>query len=236
MGPFRGRGACADRPAGAPGRLPCRLQPRRTVARHGGGRRRATPMGPAGGPQPRPGCPGRARPHLPARRRHSGPGLQPGRPLAGRREPGPERERVGPVLLDGREPSFRGSPAAAPLRAERRGHRPRRQPGRLACDRQRRRGRRALAPLLVRPLERAIRWETNESRIQDLVFSSGSGLQSRWLVAVSSTEVFRCNLRLDELLDLACRMAGRNLTRDEWAQFLPGEEYRKTCPVPSMRR
>ena len=28
----------------------------------------------------------------------------------------------------------------------------------------------------------------------------------------------------------ACRLAGRNLTRTEWAQYLPGQAYRKTCP------
>jgi hypothetical protein len=28
-----------------------------------------------------------------------------------------------------------------------------------------------------------------------------------------------------------CRVAGRNLTTEEWAQFLPGERYRKTCPA-----
>jgi WD40 repeat protein len=27
-----------------------------------------------------------------------------------------------------------------------------------------------------------------------------------------------------------CRLSGRNLTRTEWAQFLPGEPYRTTCP------
>jgi len=37
------------------------------------------------------------------------------------------------------------------------------------------------------------------------------------------------NLRLDELVDLACRTAGRNLTHVEWAQYLPGQEYRQTC-------
>ncbi|MEK7784336.1 MAG: hypothetical protein AAB658_02775, partial [Chloroflexota bacterium] len=27
----------------------------------------------------------------------------------------------------------------------------------------------------------------------------------------------------------ACQMAGRNLTQAEWAQYLPGTPYRKTC-------
>ena len=28
----------------------------------------------------------------------------------------------------------------------------------------------------------------------------------------------------------ACRLAGRNLTRSEWDQYLPGRTYRATCP------
>jgi hypothetical protein len=27
-----------------------------------------------------------------------------------------------------------------------------------------------------------------------------------------------------------CRIAGRNLTRDEWTEFLPGQRYHVTCP------
>jgi WD40 repeat protein len=29
--------------------------------------------------------------------------------------------------------------------------------------------------------------------------------------------------------ELACEIAGRNLTRDEWADYLPGRDYRTTC-------
>jgi hypothetical protein len=28
----------------------------------------------------------------------------------------------------------------------------------------------------------------------------------------------------------ACSVAGRNLTREEWGTFLPGQPYAKTCP------
>jgi WD40 repeat protein len=28
----------------------------------------------------------------------------------------------------------------------------------------------------------------------------------------------------------ACRIANRNLTQEEWTQYLPDEVYRKTCP------
>jgi WD40 repeat protein len=40
----------------------------------------------------------------------------------------------------------------------------------------------------------------------------------------------RWNLRLDELVDLACRTAGRNLKKDEWRQVFGTEPYRNTCP------
>jgi len=29
---------------------------------------------------------------------------------------------------------------------------------------------------------------------------------------------------------MACRIAGRNLSRTEWDQYLPGQPYRVTCP------
>lgn len=40
----------------------------------------------------------------------------------------------------------------------------------------------------------------------------------------------RWNLRLDELIDLACRTAGRNLEEEEWRQVFGDEPYRDTCP------
>ena len=53
---------------------------------------------------------------------------------------------------------------------------------------------------------------------------------NHWLVTASSDNTARLwTLRLDELVDLACQTAGRNLTRAEWEQYLPGEAYRKTC-------
>jgi hypothetical protein len=29
---------------------------------------------------------------------------------------------------------------------------------------------------------------------------------------------------------MACHLAGRNLTRAEWNQYLPGQPYQTTCP------
>ncbi|MGH2592519.1 MAG: WD40 repeat domain-containing protein, partial [Anaerolineae bacterium] len=52
----------------------------------------------------------------------------------------------------------------------------------------------------------------------------------RWLATGSEDNTARLwNMRLDELMELACNLAGRNLTRAEWRQYFPGEEYRKTC-------
>jgi WD40 repeat protein len=33
-----------------------------------------------------------------------------------------------------------------------------------------------------------------------------------------------------DLLEEACSRLSRNLTREEWKTYLPGERYRKTCP------
>ncbi|MBI4769973.1 MAG: serine/threonine protein kinase, partial [Chloroflexi bacterium] len=53
---------------------------------------------------------------------------------------------------------------------------------------------------------------------------------NHWLVTGSSDNTARLwSLRLDELTDLACRTAGRNLTQAEWEQYFAGEAYRKTC-------
>ena len=36
--------------------------------------------------------------------------------------------------------------------------------------------------------------------------------------------------REQALLDRACELVGRNLTRSEWRLFLPGKPYSRTCP------
>ena len=38
------------------------------------------------------------------------------------------------------------------------------------------------------------------------------------------------NLDTDDWLERTCAVIGRNLTRDEWAKYLPTEEYHLTCP------
>ena len=51
-------------------------------------------------------------------------------------------------------------------------------------------------------------------------------------VAIASYDgsVYRWETDPDRALDFACQMAGRNLTEDEWAEFLPAQPYREVCP------
>jgi len=52
---------------------------------------------------------------------------------------------------------------------------------------------------------------------------------SRWLVTASWDTTARLRLlKVDELIDVARRVKGRNLWQDEWEQYFQNEEYRKT--------
>jgi WD40 repeat protein len=48
--------------------------------------------------------------------------------------------------------------------------------------------------------------------------------------ASSSTDTRLFHLRLEDLILLACRTAGRNLTQKEWAQSFGDQPHRATCP------
>jgi hypothetical protein len=75
-----------------------------------------------------------------------------------------------------------------------------------------------LGPLLV-GLADAVR-HLAFSRDGTLILSiGGDGTIRRWDLDMASLE------------RRACRMANRNLTREEWRQYLGSEPYRKTCPV-----
>ncbi len=73
------------------------------------------------------------------------------------------------------------------------------------------------APVVLRGHERSVRTVVFSPDGHALVTGSDDGTARLW------------NLHLDELIDLACRVAGRNLSQAEWEQFLPGQAYRKTC-------
>ena len=53
-------------------------------------------------------------------------------------------------------------------------------------------------------------------------------------VAIASHDgrVYRWETDLERALDFACQMAGRDLTEEEWAQFLPSHPYQSVCPQP----
>jgi len=42
----------------------------------------------------------------------------------------------------------------------------------------------------------------------------------------------RRRVDVDAWMDKACDLAGRRLTKAEWAQYLPGEPYRPACRGP----
>jgi WD40 repeat protein len=58
----------------------------------------------------------------------------------------------------------------------------------------------------------------------ELISGNEDGFVTIWDRQLFTTDFDSWRTRL-------CRLAGRNLTTEEWAQFLPGERYRKTCPA-----
>jgi hypothetical protein len=53
---------------------------------------------------------------------------------------------------------------------------------------------------------------------------------ARMVTGSTSGRAVVWDLDVDHWEDAACRLAGRNLTRDEWARYLPTQPYRETCP------
>jgi WD40 repeat protein len=52
-----------------------------------------------------------------------------------------------------------------------------------------------------------------------------------WLFTAGADRIIRrWLLPLDQVTEEACRAAGRNLTAEEWANFIPTKSYRATCP------
>lgn len=74
-------------------------------------------------------------------------------------------------------------------------------------------------------------------RTSYISFSNESN-DSHWLVTgnYEDDSVLLWNLRLNELKELACRTAGRNLSEDEWRTYFPGEKYHETCPNLTAQR
>ena len=65
---------------------------------------------------------------------------------------------------------------------------------------------------------------------RDAVVSLAFGPEGRWFATGSLDNLLRV-IPLDrtQLHAAACRAAGENLSRQEWSEFLPGQEYHPTC-------
>jgi WD40 repeat protein len=50
------------------------------------------------------------------------------------------------------------------------------------------------------------------------------------VIARPQGDVLTWDLRPEHLFDVACDLAGRNLTSEEWTNYLGNRPYRKTCP------
>jgi WD40 repeat protein len=65
---------------------------------------------------------------------------------------------------------------------------------------------------------------------EDNVTAVAFGLDGRWLATSSLDATVRLwRMQKDDLVAIACRIAGRNLMQDEWEQYYRGEDYRRTC-------
>lgn len=50
------------------------------------------------------------------------------------------------------------------------------------------------------------------------------------VIAAYDGRVYRWDTDVDRAIDFACQMAGRDMTEEEWAEFLPAQPYREVCP------
>ncbi|BAY27939.1 WD-repeat protein [Calothrix sp. NIES-2100] len=68
----------------------------------------------------------------------------------------------------------------------------------------------------------------HNSVVSPLAFSN----DSRWLLSGSDSDarLWRVSYNNDDLINIACRTAGRNLTPQEWQEAFGKEPYRPTCP------
>jgi WD40 repeat protein len=66
---------------------------------------------------------------------------------------------------------------------------------------------------------------------RDRVFTLAFSPDNRTLASGGlDTEIMLWNLDIDVWQRIACAIVSRNMTSDEWAQYLGGEPQRRTCP------
>lgn len=80
---------------------------------------------------------------------------------------------------------------------------------------------------LEAPFQVGLTLQGHKNSVYDVAFSpDGKSIAS----GSGDASVIQWNFDLDALPEYACTLVGRNLTVEEWSQFLPvGEQYRKTC-------
>jgi WD40 repeat protein len=76
------------------------------------------------------------------------------------------------------------------------------------------------------------------TRLAEIPSAGPEGLLEGWLrpdgkaVAVNNEHgVVEWTLEPKRLAAAACQLAGRNMTRAEWATYMPDQAYRRTCPA-----
>jgi WD40 repeat protein len=79
-------------------------------------------------------------------------------------------------------------------------------------------------------------WDGRTGKLVEAVSLDRSGQpvflsQHKLLIASDDVGSYIWDPDVNRLDGAACLMSGRNLTRDEWASYLPGRPYQKTCPA-----
>jgi WD40 repeat protein len=69
-----------------------------------------------------------------------------------------------------------------------------------------------------------------DGTVEAVAFAGGSAIVAAVQTSNTDVEVVRIVVDPAELIRNACSHLPRNLTRDEWKTYLPGEPYRATCP------
>jgi hypothetical protein len=72
--------------------------------------------------------------------------------------------------------------------------------------------------------------ETGEERFGVLGTQAWLNSDGTLLLTINGDTVFQHHTRIEDLLDAACQRAPRNMTGDEWLQFMKDQNYRPTCP------